>query len=603
MIEGAVGPAPTRTSDRDPRPEGASTPRMVSPRSPQAAVTTLQSALGNRATTRILARNGPGGGGGGAGGGRRVVEVDGQVFSEINRGNTKMADAMKDLKRSGARIVVGEGVQTEMFGEKQSALKRSAYRAMADDFGVEIAPADLRTTSAARLRFAEELSKFSSGFDAAVAAEAAAAGAEYWSTEKTFRKNRTALAKISGFRLAPESDIENVGASWDYAVGRALLGLEPITIAADGTVTRAPSGGGGSSGSGGGGGGGGAGGHGGGSYSGGQRATAAVALAALGVNIALNSWIAHRNKKAIQDALEKLEPDMKKAQQQFPTLGFMLHFRYSGAVDSGEGPTATGRFEGVGWTTAATKDQAMANWSVADERSITYEHVWIDPIDFSAAKPPSWDVVAEAELAESDHIEFLRLGFRQHALVGSRGFYAKGRYSAGSSKASSIRENFRLLVLNPPSSLPYYDTGHGLSHEDVHVQDVYALGGLVPALDLGDVQAIPVVPANTMTRGFFDKVKAHIEIDDKADALSPISYLEHVGWLDRDQIRIVRYIDTSWQAKTAARDRENMKALERQREQQRLREQEEGARRQLEEEDERRRQQEPAGAGAGSRSG
>ena len=535
-----------------------------------------------------------------------MVEVDGQVFSEINRGNTKMADAMKDLKRSGARIVIGEGVQTEMFGEKQSALKRSAYRAMADDFGVEIAPADLRTTRAARLRFAEELSKFSSGFDATAAAEAAAAGTEYWSTEKTFRKNRTALAKISGFRLAPESDVENVGTPWDYTVGRDLLGLQPITIDADGTVTRKPSGGGGSSGGAGGAGGGAGGGGGGGggpSYTGGQRATAAVALVALGVNIALNSWIAHRNKKAIQDALDRLEPDLKKAQQQFPTLGFMLHFRYSGAADSGEGPTATGRFEGVGWTSAPTKDQAMRNWNVADGRSITYEHVWIDPIDFSAAKPPSWDVVAEAELVESDDIEFLRLGFRQHAVVGSRGFYSKGRYSAGSSKGSSIRENFRLLVLSMPSSLPYYGTGHGLSHEDVSVKDVYALGGLVPALDLGDVQAIPVVPANPMTKGFFDKVKSHIEIDDKADALSPNSYLEHVGWLDRDQIRIVRYIDTSWEKKTAARDRENIKALERQREQQRLREQDERERRHLEEEEERRRQEEPAGAGAGSRSG
>lgn len=84
--------------------------------------------------------------------------VDGQVFREINRGNAKMAEPMKNLKASGARIALGEAVRTEMLGQQQSnAQKRVAHEAMLQDFGVEIAPPDLRTTRQARLPYLEKL--------------------------------------------------------------------------------------------------------------------------------------------------------------------------------------------------------------------------------------------------------------------------------------------------------------------------------------------------------------------------------------------------------------------------------------------------------------
>ncbi len=342
------------------------------------------------------------------------------------------------------------------------------------------------------------------------------------------------------------------------------------------------------------------------SYTAGQRATAAVALVAMGVNIALNSWIVHRNEKAIQAALNTLDHDLRQQRAEFPTLGFLLTFRFARGTDSGEGPTAKAAFRGLGYIPAPTRAQAERNWSNPDP-SMTYEFAWIDPIDFSAQAPPAWDRIAEASLIESDDIEFQRLGFRQHGMVGQAGFFGMGRYGAGSSTGQWVRENIRFFVLSMPSKIPYYDVGRGLDQMDVTVRDVYALGGLVPTLDVGQEGAVPVVAANPATKSFFDHAKSDIEVDDKANALRPNSYIEHVAWLPPSQIHVTRFLDVGYEKRTAQRDQENRKVVEemakRAQEQARLREQEDRERRRLEEEDEQRREQEVPGAGAGSRSG
>jgi hypothetical protein len=328
-------------------------------------------------------------------------------------------------------------------------------------------------------------------------------------------------------------------------------------------------------------------------------------LVAMGANIALNSWIAHRNAKAIQAALDKLDPELRQQRAEFPTLGFLLTFRFARGADSGEGPTAEAAFRGVGYIPAPTRAQAERNWTNPDP-SMTYELAWIDPIDFSA-QAPEWDRIAEAKLIDSDDIEFQRVGFRQHAIVGQAGFFGKGRYSAGSSEGRWVRENIRFFVLLMPSKVPYYGVGRQLDQMDVTVQDVYALGGLVPTLDIGEEGAVPVVAANPATKRYLEHVKSYVEVDDKANALSPNSYIEHVAWLPPSQIHVTRFLDVGYEKRTAQRDRENQKAIEqmakRAQEQARLREQQERERLRLEEEDERRRQEEVPGAGTGSRSG
>ena len=249
--------------------------RPAAPRS--AAPARLASALGNRAFTglvtagladadgatvarldrrRSLARVGPGdgggtggGGGGGAptGGGRRVVMVDANVFDQINRGNGQMADAMLRLRSSGARVVVGAHAAFELSANIPDAGMRGAYQAMLHDLGVEINPPDLRRPFNQRQRVAYQ-NPILSLEDAAVAAEADAAGVELWSADRAYvNQPRNVTRSMPNLRVAPETyRVPRVQGQWSYVTGRKALGLKMIVVNRDGTYRDAyPAGGGG----------------------------------------------------------------------------------------------------------------------------------------------------------------------------------------------------------------------------------------------------------------------------------------------------------------------------------------------------------------------
>ena len=207
-------------------------------RSPSPRGAALARAMGNRAFTRLLSRAPPTGG---TAVGPRVVMVDGLIFDQINRGNKAMATALRAMKASGARIVIGESVEQEFLKNVPDAQMRAAHEAMVRDFGIEVNPADLRTTPAQRAPFATELRASVAGVkDTKVASEAMASGAEFWSTDVSYRKNPASVAKLKDLHMAPESatDLVPRNAHWSYTEGRELLGLEPITVGADGSVTR-----------------------------------------------------------------------------------------------------------------------------------------------------------------------------------------------------------------------------------------------------------------------------------------------------------------------------------------------------------------------------
>ena len=65
-------------------------------------------------------------------------------------------------------------------------------------------------------------------------------GRRFWSTDVSYRKNPASVAKLKDLHMAPESatDLVPRNAHWSYSEGRELLGLEPITVGADGSVTR-----------------------------------------------------------------------------------------------------------------------------------------------------------------------------------------------------------------------------------------------------------------------------------------------------------------------------------------------------------------------------
>jgi hypothetical protein len=240
--------------------------------------------LSRRGERRTLARDGPAdgpggggggaaGGGGGAGGPQRVVMVDANVFDQINRGNPQMADAMLRLRRSGARIVVGAHAAFELSANIPDAGMRGAYQAMLQDLGVEINPADLRRPVAQRQRVSYQNPMLSLE-DAAVAAEAEAAGVELWSGDRAYvTQPNNVRRSMPNLRVAPETfQIPRIQGQWSYVTGRKALGLRMIVVNRNGTYRDAyPNGGGGAGGGGGGGGTGGGGAGGGDAGAGGRR--------------------------------------------------------------------------------------------------------------------------------------------------------------------------------------------------------------------------------------------------------------------------------------------------------------------------------------------
>ena len=172
---------------------------------------------------------------------KRVVFIDGNVLDQINRGNKAMAQAMLKMKASGTRMVMGESVEKEFITNVSDKQMHSAHQAMVRDFGIEMNPADLHTSAAQRAPYAKELRANLTGIkDTEVAAEAMAAHAELMTIDVTYRKNPKSVAKIKELRMAPESGTEIVRGNihWNYAEGRELLDLEPITVGADGSVVR-----------------------------------------------------------------------------------------------------------------------------------------------------------------------------------------------------------------------------------------------------------------------------------------------------------------------------------------------------------------------------
>ncbi|MDA0140130.1 hypothetical protein OJ962_21685, partial [Solirubrobacter sp. CPCC 204708] len=213
----------------------------------------LAATIGNQAFGRVLARNGRGEGGGGGGGGgtgtvappqTRTIMLDGNVLDQINRGNAAAASTLRGLQQAGHRLYVTHQAMREITDDIEDPQMRAAYRAMLADLQLTVAPAGSSSTMADRVRdYAANLrSNALSDDDLLVATQARASNAELWSLDRAYRRNAGSVtATIRGLRLAPEcTSVPLVNSTWDYAQGRRLLNLPPITIDAAGGVTRPP---------------------------------------------------------------------------------------------------------------------------------------------------------------------------------------------------------------------------------------------------------------------------------------------------------------------------------------------------------------------------
>ncbi len=273
----------------------------------------------------------------------------------------------------------------------------------------------------------------------------------------------------------------------------------------------------------------------------GTRVTAGVALAVLGVNIAFNWVIGALNERRIRQALEARANELEDVHQKQSNLGILLIFRFRGGADSGEGPTAAARFEGLSYLTALSQDNAMAQWRRQPQidPSMRYEFQWIDALSPLAVPPVNWDPVALAKFADLSEIEFQRMQFAQ---IG--GFDTKGTVGPVNYSRYKFAEGYEFIVLQIPRSIPYYGPGGGLNHESVTVENREVVGGTAPAMIVDGVAVTAVVAANSDTRGFFHArgAQAEMEIDDKVDALRAVPNIREIRWLRLKQIRVVKKI-------------------------------------------------------------
>jgi hypothetical protein len=266
-------------------------------------------------------------------------------------------------------------------------------------------------------------------------------------------------------------------------------------------------------------------------YSKTDKAAAGLALFFMGANIALNGWIAHRNEQRIKEDLKALEPQLQKQLDERPNRGILLAFGFKGAVDSGEGPTAEGRFTGIGWIQALSERDGIAQWNVAD-KSVRYQFAFIPPRD-PIADGPSWTAVGMGGFADPDSLEFRRLGFAQ---VGGLKTYRN--VTVNSSKWHRYASSLRFFVLRPPDALPYRGARGGDEREPVTVRDVTVAGGTVPAMVVDDDPIVCVVAADDDTRNFFMK-STTIAISDMNGALQ-VGNIDRVRFLDPDQVQLIQ---------------------------------------------------------------
>jgi Domain of unknown function (DUF4157) len=184
----------------------------------------------------------------------RIVYIDTNVLDQINRGNTAAAKALLELRASGADIrisqqaynesvVSGPTVDGTMGPDPKTA---TAQRLMIEEMGIKRGPS---TSFSQRVDvYHKNITSSKSGGppvsnpDIRVIAESKAAGTgELWTFDRVARKNPGNIEKPFGIKLAPETtSIIHIEGVSNYATGRKLLGLEPVTISNTGLVTSSP---------------------------------------------------------------------------------------------------------------------------------------------------------------------------------------------------------------------------------------------------------------------------------------------------------------------------------------------------------------------------
>jgi hypothetical protein len=215
--------------------------RRAAPHDPARLILSLQRSAGNAATSRLLMR---------APTPRvtprrtkRLVYVDGSVLDQVNRGNTAMAQKLRELSGTATLRMTGYNY-AEMTGKGDPAL-RKANQLLIEDLGIGV---DKQLTMAQRTKRGMEAwgdkprvpkAALIQPKDVPMVA-GVPKGAELWTVDKTIRSNPARVEEAFNIRIAPETTSipPNATARPSYAEGRRLLNLDTVVIDAQGKLVE-----------------------------------------------------------------------------------------------------------------------------------------------------------------------------------------------------------------------------------------------------------------------------------------------------------------------------------------------------------------------------
>lgn len=296
------------------------------------------------------------------------------------------------------------------------------------------------------------------------------------------------------------------------------------------------------------------------------RATAGAVLVIQGLNVAFNIAIDVMNKRRMQEDADERDLEIAAIQTSSPEMGILYGFIFTGGADSGEGPTASARYDHLEIATGRTRDEAEANWNrkdiIAPGHGFSSVFYYKKPIKPTSVEPQGWQKVAHATFNDLSKIQFTSVGFK----VGD-GFYLRSRGLFGLAKPPTFNISnverfpgpFEFFVLKLPPKIASTDVviqnaivAKGLepvSYSDivtVSEKDTFAEKKAgVPVVIIEGEPIVAVVAANEITRQLFN-VDSFAKILDKqgnihrAASVYHIVDVEEVRWLKPSQVRVLK---------------------------------------------------------------
>lgn len=487
------------------------------------------------------------------------IVLDTNVLADISRGHKDAADALRNYINTGRRVYISRAAYEELVTRAPNPFLGGHYREMLNDLHIDIAPSgamkprvnvytaniqhDPAPGQPGQLQEYDRKDDPTKPGDVFVAAQTKAINGQVWTHDEKFIKR----APQFGIKLAPECNLGGRSGTEDPVRGRELLGLNPKQIGPNGEVIRPAGGGGG----------------------GGTKASIGVAdnslpepgapsargtaiiggmqLAFEGVNFVLNLINDYIQRQKVNDALDKIRPQVDSARAANPQRGILLLFYYrqfEAPEDSIIKPGAV--FDYVMWGQGVTRDEALqdafrlptiSRGPGPNERKFSQE-VWIPPLK------PSSLTIAKCPFQVLALGRFF-LGNSKKARFQLVEFNYVGGFDDICEKSLDLPDdtNVDFAVLKAPTEVEWFNI-NGRHTVDVPVKVAKTVNGNeIKVVDLDpwtpfNAKAVMVFPVDDWGEQVFKCVPA----TDHYWLLTNYANFNMIRWVRAENIHLIRFV-------------------------------------------------------------